>query len=88
MVLDHLLFFVVLGKSHVKCEVGFLINDYLLLCKDSKEAMMSQYAISDVSTVIDTKDIFLRRDVLKSEDSAPHVFGHSDFEEVVHGGWN
>jgi hypothetical protein len=78
------MFFILFGKGHVKSEVSLLINDYLLLCKDAKKAMMGQYAVCNVSMVIDTEDIFLRRNVFKSEDSTAHIFRHSGFEELVH----
>jgi hypothetical protein len=80
------MFFILLGKGHVKSEVSLLINHYLLLCKNSKKTMMGHYSVCNVSTGIDTEDIFLRRNVFKSEDSTTHIFRHSDFEELVHDG--
>ncbi len=48
--------------------------------------MMGHCTVCNVSTGVDTEDIFLRRNVFKSEDSTTHMFGHSDFEELAHDG--
>jgi hypothetical protein len=80
------MFFILLGKGHVKSEVSLLISDYLLLSQDSEKTMMGHCTVCNVSTGIDTEDIFLRRNVFKSEDSTTHIFGHSDFEELAHDG--